>query len=115
MWAVKNVSFPVNCFKNEPVLRYLHAAIIVFIGSSWGGGGGGAQKLCGFEILARLAGCTIGVFKSWYIFLVEERGNADTAKEFILGMFLSVDHGHRIFPHFTQVTDTENSKLQVSS
>jgi len=43
----------------------------------------------------------------------EEKGDAESAKEFILGMFMSVNpdpEGRRIFPHFTQATDTENIK-----
>ncbi len=43
----------------------------------------------------------------------EEKGDTEAAKEFILGMFMSVNpdpEGRRIFPHFTQATDTENIK-----
>ena len=44
---------------------------------------------------------------------IGDKGDADTAKEFILEMFLSVNPDpdtRRIFPHFTQATDTENIK-----
>ena len=40
-------------------------------------------------------------------------GDSDTAKEFILAMFMSVNpdpDNRRIFAHFTQATDTENIK-----
>lgn len=42
-----------------------------------------------------------------------EQGDQEAAKEFILGMFMSVNPDpdtKRIFPHFTQATDTENIK-----
>ena len=45
--------------------------------------------------------------------LSEARGDANAAKEFILGMFLAVNldpEGRHIFPHFTHATDTENIK-----
>ena len=47
------------------------------------------------------------------LLLAEERGNTGAAKDFIQGMFMSVNpdpEGRRIFPHFTQATDTENIK-----
>ena len=42
-----------------------------------------------------------------------EKGNKEAAKQFILEMFQSVSpdsDNRRIFPHFTQATDTENIK-----
>lgn len=44
---------------------------------------------------------------------IGEKGDAEAAREFILEMFLSVNpdpDNRRIFPHFTQATDTENIK-----
>lgn len=44
---------------------------------------------------------------------IGEKGDQDGAKGFILDMFLSVNpdpDNRRIFPHFTQATDTENIK-----
>ena len=47
------------------------------------------------------------------MYITGPKGDPETAKEFILGMFQSVNpdpDNRRIFPHFTQATDTENIK-----
>lgn len=56
-------------------------------------------------------------FKYYYSFSnhvpIGPPGDIDSAREFILAMFMSVNpdpDNRRIFAHFTQATDTENIK-----